>query len=174
MSLSTLRATPWKSTTAFAVISPAITTSPVLQSVSAATRARGSFASTASSTASDTWSATLSGCPSLTDSEVNRKLLLMGSLRSSFPAARDHEGLVVEPQAAVLLQHGLRHVEVVAVGDDAVQALVLDLVDVDRGVPGGEQRRGADAVADLVRQRVHLVAEDGFLVGLRGQRELSG
>src|ERR671913_533851 len=138
MSFSTLRATPWKSTTAFAVISPAITTRPVLQSVSAATRARGSFASTASSTASDTWSATLSGCPSLTDSDVNRKLLLMKSFRPLFLASRDNESLVVEPQATVSLQHGLRHVEILAMGDDVVQALVFDLVDVDRGVPCGE------------------------------------
>src|SRR4051812_27708999 len=52
-------------------ISPATTTSPVVTSVSQATRPSGSSWSTASSTASDTWSAILSGCPSVTDSEVN-------------------------------------------------------------------------------------------------------
>src|SRR6187549_3427657 len=68
------RTTCWNSTTAFVVISPARTTSPVLHSVSAPTRECLSCASSASSTASEIWSATLSGWPSETDSEVNRKL----------------------------------------------------------------------------------------------------
>src|SRR5881227_2350551 len=55
------------------VISPATTTRPVVISVSQATRPLGSSSSTASSTASETWSATLSGWPSVTDSEVKRK-----------------------------------------------------------------------------------------------------
>jgi hypothetical protein len=57
------------------VISPATTTSPVVISVSHATRPFGSSARTASRTESETWSATLSGCPSVTDSDVNVKLL---------------------------------------------------------------------------------------------------
>src|ERR687888_2675036 len=52
-------------------ISPATTTRPVVISVSQATRPAGSSASTASRTVSETWSATLSGWPSVTDSEVN-------------------------------------------------------------------------------------------------------
>ena len=57
------------------VISPATTTSPVVISVSQATRPSGSSARTASRTESETWSATLSGCPSVTDSDVKVKLL---------------------------------------------------------------------------------------------------
>jgi hypothetical protein len=53
-------------------VSPMITTKPVVTLVSQATRARGSFSSKASSTASEIWSASLSGCPSVTDSDVNR------------------------------------------------------------------------------------------------------
>ena len=53
------------------MISPATTTSPVVISVSHATRPFASSASTASSTASEIWSAILSGCPSVTDSDVN-------------------------------------------------------------------------------------------------------
>ena len=53
------------------VISPATTTRPVVTSVSQATRPFGSSASTASRTESEIWSATLSGWPSVTDSEVN-------------------------------------------------------------------------------------------------------
>ena len=56
------------------VISPATTTRPVVISVSQATRLIGSFVSAASRTASEIWSAILSGCPSVTDSEVKRKV----------------------------------------------------------------------------------------------------
>ena len=52
------------------VISPATTTSPVVISVSQATRPPESSVRTASSTASEIWSAILSGWPSVTDSEV--------------------------------------------------------------------------------------------------------
>ena len=52
------------------VISPATTTSPVVISVSHATRLFLSLASAASSTASEIWSAILSGWPSVTDSDV--------------------------------------------------------------------------------------------------------
>ncbi len=58
---------------ALVVISPAMTTRPVDTSVSAATRPVGSCSRIASSTASEIWSATLSGWPSDTDSDVNRK-----------------------------------------------------------------------------------------------------
>src|SRR5688572_15434818 len=53
-------------------ISPDTTTSPVFTSVSHATRPVGSSAITASRTPSEIWSATLSGWPSVTDSDVNR------------------------------------------------------------------------------------------------------
>src|SRR5262245_9779096 len=55
------------------VISPATTTSPVVISVSQATRPLGSSARTASSTESEIWSAILSGWPSVTDSDVKEK-----------------------------------------------------------------------------------------------------
>ena len=62
--------------TGLVVISPASTTRPVLVSVSAATRLWGSWVKIASRIASEIWSATLSGWPSETDSEVKRKSLL--------------------------------------------------------------------------------------------------
>jgi hypothetical protein len=49
------------STYVWVVISPATTTSPVVTSVSQATRPYGSSERTASRTESETWSATLSG-----------------------------------------------------------------------------------------------------------------
>src|SRR6476661_2343786 len=66
-------------------ISPETTTSPVLTSVSHATRPVGSSRMTASRTPSEIWSATLSGCPSVTDSDVKRysfsaKLVMRGRL----------------------------------------------------------------------------------------------
>src|ERR1043165_9844125 len=73
-----LRAMCWKSILALVVISPASTTRLSFTSVSAATRERGSWARIASSTASEIWSATLSGWPSETDSEVKRKSLIAG------------------------------------------------------------------------------------------------
>src|SRR3954463_10718647 len=61
------------STEGSVVISPATTTSPVVISVSQATRPSGSSPRTASSTESEIWSAILSGWPSVTDSEVKEK-----------------------------------------------------------------------------------------------------
>ena len=52
------------------MISPMTKTMPVVTMVSQATRADVSPARIASSTASEIWSQTLSGCPSVTDSDV--------------------------------------------------------------------------------------------------------
>src|SRR5438034_6281825 len=65
-----LRTTAGMSTQADVVISPATSTSPVVVAVSHATRAIGSCARMASSTPSEIWSQSLSGCPSVTDSLV--------------------------------------------------------------------------------------------------------
>src|SRR5215472_6842946 len=58
------------STRAWELISPATTTRPVVARDSHATRDHGSWASMASSTASEIWSHILSGWPMETDSEV--------------------------------------------------------------------------------------------------------
>src|SRR4051794_32738329 len=65
------------------VISPATTTRPVVISVSHATRLIGSLLSAASRTASEIWSAILSGWPSVTDSDVKRKLRPIRSPKDS-------------------------------------------------------------------------------------------
>src|SRR5437763_12948551 len=52
----------------------------VVTSVSQATRLLGSWARRASSTPSEIWSASLSGCPMLTDSLVNKNLPLVTEL----------------------------------------------------------------------------------------------
>src|SRR3954470_18860639 len=53
--------------------SPATCTRPVVTSVSTATRLPGSCSRSASRIESEIWSQILSGCPSVTDSEVNRR-----------------------------------------------------------------------------------------------------
>src|SRR5437899_677392 len=72
------------STVAFVVISPATRTTPVVTSVSIATRDSASWERTASRTPSEIWSAILSGCPSVTDSDVNRDLPLTMHLSSNW------------------------------------------------------------------------------------------
>src|SRR5262245_56826466 len=63
------------STYPFVEISPPTIASPVVTNVSQATRLCGSSASMASRTASEIWSAILSGWPSVTDSEVKVQLV---------------------------------------------------------------------------------------------------
>src|ERR1700691_1020092 len=92
MSSTVFRTMASTSTQALVVISPATVTTPVLTSVSQATRPRGSAAMIASRIASEIWSATLSGCPSDTDSEVKEKLVLM-SLKSWLHVAK----IIVKP-----------------------------------------------------------------------------
>src|SRR5450759_63318 len=75
MSRMTLRVSASKSIQALVVTSPATIATPVLTIVSQATRARLSCARIASRTASEIWSAPLSGWPSETDAEVKRELL---------------------------------------------------------------------------------------------------
>ena len=60
------------STQVLVVISPVMMAMPVVTRVSQATRPCLSPSSMASNIESEIWSATLSGCPSVTDSEVNR------------------------------------------------------------------------------------------------------
>src|ERR1700733_12376100 len=70
MSSITLRTRRGTSKTLLVVISPATTQSPVVINTSQATRPVGSSFKTASRTESEIWSAILSGCPSVTDSDV--------------------------------------------------------------------------------------------------------
>src|SRR5277367_336998 len=60
-----------------------MTTRPVAVRVSAATRLNGSCARHASRMASEIWSAILSGCPSVTDSDVNKNLSRADKVESS-------------------------------------------------------------------------------------------
>ena len=77
ISLIVSRTICWKSTFAVVETSPISTANPVFTQVSQATRPYGSCSKIASKIASDTWSAILSGCPSVTDSDVNKYVLLI-------------------------------------------------------------------------------------------------
>src|SRR3954454_14504982 len=81
------------------VTSPATTTSPVVSSVSTATRLFGSPASSASRTVSLIWSAILSGCPSVTDSEVKRR-----PATSSYPLVCSDGAPPRQPAPACILR----------------------------------------------------------------------
>src|SRR2546421_3998270 len=70
MSITVLRTIEGMSMYVDVEISPATHTRPVVMSVSHATRPNGSSIRIASRMASETWSAILSGWPSVTDSEV--------------------------------------------------------------------------------------------------------
>ena len=92
------------------MISPRTSTRPVVVAVSQATRASGSSRMIASRIASETWSHILSGCPSVTDSEVNRycealtMLVIQAPLRTFRPrvpsAAARLDSDVMDTQAA--------------------------------------------------------------------------
>ena len=84
--------------------SPATTTRLVVTRVSQATRALRSSASMASSTASEIWSATLSGCPSETDSEVNMYLDIVYSQAPSVIPLTP-EGYVLADGISQVLAH---------------------------------------------------------------------
>src|SRR6516225_10192452 len=94
-------------------------------------------------------------------------------LSCSRPAPADHECFVVEPQTAVLLQDRLGCFQIGTGLHHRIETLVLDLIDIDGSVPGCIQRRGADAIADLRGQGVHLVTKDGLVVGLRVEGKLA-
>src|SRR6478672_3590921 len=88
-----------KWTYAFVVISPAMTQRPVVTRVSQATREAGSSASSASRTASEMASATLSGCPSVTDSEVKRLRSNTGFPTSSWRGSKKARHHAAGPNA---------------------------------------------------------------------------
>src|SRR5579862_284442 len=138
------------STHVLVVISPATTTRPVVISVSQATRPVGSSVSTASRTASETWSATLSGCPSVTDSEVNEKLFTargrLASLVGRTPAHQRGRELVQRLAG----QHGT----------DALGDRHLDPEPVRELAQHGCSGEAFDDLADL-RQRVLLRVTPG-------------
>src|SRR6478735_7335430 len=103
--------------------SPATTTRPVVSRVSTATRLWASCRSISSRTESLIWSAILSGCPSVTDSEVKRRpvtvsVLLIRRGGSSRWSILQPAGHFVPNDVG---QRGLgpeRYVEAVAVGGE--------------------------------------------------------
>src|SRR6266581_7155129 len=121
------------------VISPATTTRPVVISVSQATRPSGSFARTASRTVSEIWSATLSGCPSVTDSEVKRN-----SRAAIGPQATQNARLLDTQEERDLELVGAAH----GVFDRGAQRLQV-LLDVGRDLHVAKAAKRRDRAVDI-------------------------
>src|SRR6266487_3440401 len=133
-----LRAIAGMSTYVEVEISPATTTRPVVISVSHATRPIGSCRRISSRTASEIWSAILSGWPSVTDSDVNRYRLTTSSLQGRGAApGRQFRRRVAGPPISEQLQLGCDFVEQ-AVGDLRLgrSGQLLDPVGVDQAGVG--------------------------------------
>src|SRR5579864_375759 len=115
----------WMSRSAWVVTSPMTTQSPLVIAVSQATRASGSCPSIPSSTASETWSQILSGCPSVTDSDVSRndgdelKEVVTAATHDIRPLGEEVSGPVVVPAVLRFLAKQLR-----LEGEDVVQHAV--------------------------------------------------
>ena len=73
----------------------------------------------------------------------------------------------------MLVENIGRCVEIIAACDNFVEPIIVDLADIDGCIPGGEQRRGADAVADFRRERMHVVAKYRALVGISIEVEIA-
>src|SRR3954452_6834365 len=145
-------------------ISPETTTRPVLTRVLHETRPYGSSRRTASSTPSEIWSATLSGWPSVTDSDVNRNSLSANWVMRPDRLAPCLLAGPASPLAALVEVDDQRH----AVHAVTAAQSVLDEVRVVAGHAGagvdrdGEPRR---ALADLghVEHPQAVAADRGWL-----------
>src|SRR3954447_23150840 len=114
--------------------------------VSQATRPRVSFSRTASRTASEIWSAILSGCPSVTDSEVKMKSAATGGPPCLLVDTRNHltPGRIGRTPADCLAAGGLAATQAARQErlDDGVRAQArrppaLAPAGVERGQHGG-------------------------------------
>src|SRR5262249_35782389 len=94
---------------------------------------------------------------SVTEGYASRRMTTgRASIRArSLAAAGDHVRLVPEPESAVFAQDLGGGFDVACVIRDLCQAFVLDLVHVDRCIPGGPRGRGSNRAFDLRWQRVH-------------------
>src|SRR3954447_19583497 len=130
------------------VISPATMQVPVVTRTSHATRPVGSSARTASRTASEIWSAILSGWPSVTDSDVKRKV------RSAIGLTERTLALAVGDPAGEV--RGVVRVDRVRVPLVACEHH-RHLIEPGRAEGGGLD--GAHAERELLQERLHRRAE---------------
>src|SRR6187402_1284188 len=87
---------------------------------------------------------------------------------TSIAAARNNEGFVVEPQPVMPMEDVLGDFKIAAALGSFSQAFVLDLGDIDGGIPGRKQGGRSDRACDLVGQGLHVITEDrpGIGVGI--------
>src|SRR5213078_1954948 len=151
---------------------------PVVTSVSQATRACESSSRMASSTASEIWSAILSGCPSVTDSEVNVcSVMVAASLAGRPPRALATPRLVAE-SGRHLVGHRLGHRRLGGEGHVApapVAGQERDRVGVvlEADALGGDVV-GHDQVEVLGPQLLLGVGQQGVGLGCEADQDLAG
>src|SRR4051794_16302976 len=170
------------------VTSPATTTRPVVSRVSTATRLWASCRIISSRTESLIWSAILSGCPSVTDSEVKRRPVTCrcswfggkGAGRWSILQPQGHfvpndvGERVLRPQwyVAPVAVAGQDHGLVVARPEDRSTAHVVDDEEVAAlagELGAGEVEHRAGVVAGLGGEPDHDLARSQPVVGQLGQ-----
>src|SRR5690554_4653411 len=130
------------------VTSPATCTSPVVTRVSTATRLRESCSSRASRMRSEIWSQILSGCPSVTDSEVNRR---SGEVIEALPGWTKTSLVVVRIRMALSgeqIENTISHRRFAPGGLAHYNAARVD--DHDAVTFGGEPLRPPDGVEDEI------------------------
>src|SRR4051812_16529259 len=163
----TSRTSSGMSTHVLVLTSPEMWTWPVVIIVSTATRLSGSSLSMASRTASLIWSAILSGCPSVTDSDVNKRrdMGLPGAVLGAGRAVDNGGSLSVEGREP-------RHHEV---PHDVAQRVLAAKRHIGRAAVRAEDHRGVvrgvecAPLADLVddQQVTPFGGELGPAVGQR-------
>src|ERR1700679_2534359 len=158
------------STQALVVTSPATITTPVLTSVSQATRPLTSAARMASRMASEIWSATLSGWPSDTDSEVKEKLLLMRRIPCCLAKIVPIPAVELRLGNAVILRSARLDLDRAHQGRDPARAL-LGVDHRPLGALGHHQgidlrRDISDRVTGLLLQQTPLIVVDRHPAGL--------
>src|SRR4051795_5938131 len=154
-------------------ISPATTTSPVVISVSQATRPDGSSLRTASRTESETWSAILSGWPSVTDSEVKRNSRAIW--RGRLPERRDDRRQLLDLEEQPDAQLVLPRNRVLDCRSKRLQVPADRLRELRSGQLLDEACAGADVhVEEAVRLRRHVRRVERLLERRRVGERLAG
>src|SRR5262245_33548425 len=84
----------------------------------------------------------------------------------SVATARNDIGFVVKPKSIMFAQNLSGGIEGSAVFSHFRQPVVFDLGDIHCRVPRCKGRRSSDRAGDLVGQRLHIITEDGTVIGI--------
>src|SRR6478736_6079378 len=166
MRLTTSRTIAGISTYAEVDTSPATCTRPVVTSVSTATRPFGSAVRIASRIESEIWSQILSGCPSVTDSDVNRRRSVIDTpvlgARLAVRGRMRRGRTPVCPRGPTSSSSGASPASRGLFGATKAQLVLVDLVhrDGQRLVLDGRVDERADVVEEVALVQVGVVVVD--------------